>query len=440
MNEGLALSPQLPLPVLLAMTFCFAPFLVLCLWQAKGTSAAFLLVAVWLRVVSGAFNEITFARIVGGLSINALMSVLTVTIGVMLVPKRHFLSFWVLPIYGLLVVIMISGLVNGSVMPAIEMSFKWGYVVVIVAATFQAMRENGMTRTLTMLMFCYLPIFGFQFVSLLFGIAKTGESDGSASYIGGYFHEAVFSVMALTFATLAYFSRKLGFSARFLLISIGTASIVLANYRTAIIAILPLMLGFFLVSGIGRFMPRQRVIVFAFAMPLAVVFLAALAFSDSVQDRFGDIARLFLNSDEFFKPQSQFTVADGKVLSGRLYIWAGYIEGYMAASDIQLLFGLGPNSWAGVFRAYAHNTVVSFLYELGAFGVAALLAVWASAVWAIIKIRDASVRNQLLLALGGFLILNMATMPHWQVEGNILFGITLATILYEGTKQQGVSA
>jgi hypothetical protein len=438
MNEVSSMSPQLPLPILLAVTMLLVPMLWLAIRQTRGLAALFLLSAVWLRVVSGAFNEFTFARLGPGLSVNALMSVATVLIGLMLIPRRHFTARWIVPIYGVILLVFISGLLNNLLAAAIEMAFKWGYVIVVVAAAHQAIRENGLTQMLKLLMLCYVPIFIFQALSLVLGVAKAGELDGSASYIGGYFHEGVFSVMGLTFATLAYLARGMSYPLRLLLIMAGTASIVLANYRTTIIAIVPLVVGFFAVVGVSRFLPRQRIVVLAFAAPVVSLLAVGALSSDTVQSRFLDVLRVFAEGEEFLKPQSAFTVEESRVLSGRLFIWAGYIVGYLNGGDLQLVFGLGPNAWVPVMRLYAHNTVVSFLYELGPLGVIALLAVWGTAVFGAIRIPNGTLRLQCLLALAGFIILNMATMPHWQIEGNILYAIIFAVILHHGETRQPI--
>ena len=61
------------------------------------------------------------------------------------------------------------------------------------------------------------------------------------------------------------------------------------------------------------------------------------------------------------------------MFSGRAYLWSQYIEAYLDGSIINILVGFGPEAWVGRFSLYAHNTFVSYLYELGLFGVAAFL-------------------------------------------------------------------
>jgi O-antigen ligase len=116
-------------------------------------------------------------------------------------------------------------------------------------------------------------------------------------------------------------------------------------------------------------------------------------------------------------------VAEQKLLSGRLYIWNRYLETYAAGDDPRLLLGFGPDAWVETFGVYAHNTIVSYLYELGFAGAFLLVLVWIGMLWRAGQIRDWPLRGQLLSAHVGFVFLNMATMPFWQIEGLILYGV-----------------
>lgn len=427
--EDLLRSPQLPLLAMLPVLLASGALLALALFQARGLVACFLLLAVWVRVVSGSLHQYTFVPVVGGLSINALLSVMTVLVGLALIPVKTFRMQWAFPIYAIITVVILSSIVNRTVPGMIDMSFKWAYVLVMIAALQRCMLQNGETRTLMMLMCCYAPLFGLQLASVALGMPKQAEADGSASYIGGYFHEATFSVMALTFATVAYLARGLGPVLRFGFIMIGVLSIILANYRTAIVAVLPMLLVFGLFATVSTFRPQQRRIIASFVIPAACFAIALLLTSDGVQQRFADLFSVLANPSAFIKPRVDFNEFEEKVLSGRVAIWTGYVEGYLNGTGLQFLVGLGPNSWYGVMAKYAHNTVISFLFELGPLGVAALLATWVTFFAMTMRVSDPAVRLQLMAAQIGFLLLNMATMPHWQIEGNIMFAAIQACVL-----------
>src|SRR3546814_20010126 len=110
-------------------------------------------------------------------------------------------------------------------------------------------------------------------------------------------------------------------------------------------------------------------------------------------------------------------------MSGRPLIWSSYIYAWADGTPLQHLFGLGPESWEGVFKVYPHNTLVATLYELGWFGVAAMIA-----LWTVMFVAAASARGdrfQLIAAPFAFFLLTMETMPFWQVAGLAPFGLQI---------------
>jgi hypothetical protein len=69
-------------------------------------------------------------------------------------------------------------------------------------------------------------------------------------------------------------------------------------------------------------------------------------------------------------------------------------------------------------------------------GVAALLATWGVFFAMTWGLRDRVARLRLMAAQIGFLTLNMATMPHWQIEGNIMFAAIQACLLSQVALEQ----
>lgn len=421
-------APTIPLPILLVLTVVFGAVLLLAVRRSGSLPGCFLLVSIWLRVMSGAYHPITFAPLAGGLSINALLSVATVAIGVLVISKRTFSQIWVMPIYALILVILISAVLNRSTSGAIDMFFKWGYVIVLTAAAREAMVKAGPNRILTLIAYCYAPIFVLQAVSVVLGIGKDTEGANALSYIGGYNHEAAFSIMIVTFMLAIYFNMGMSFAVKVGLILLGVAGIMLANYRTAIVSILPLLVGAFMFEGVARFDKRSRGFIIVLAVPVALIL--AVVMGNALAERFADLGTLITDSERFIKPPREYLADDQKLLSGRLYIWANYIYGFLNGTDLQLIFGFGPNSWVGTFVKYAHNTLVGYLYELGIAGVVALLTVWGTFIAATFRIEAPLTRNKALLAQLGFILFNLATMPHWNIEGNILFAVLQGTMLY----------
>ncbi len=73
---------------------------------------------------------------------------------------------------------------------------------------------------------------------------------------------------------------------------------------------------------------------------------------------------------------------------------------------------------------YAHNTFISYLYELGIFGVAALTWVFISNLYAALRVTRAH-RFPVVACHIGFIILNLSTMALWTLEGAMLYGLVL---------------
>ena len=154
-------------------------------------------------------------------------------------------------------------------------------------------------------------------------------------------------------------------------------------------------------------------------------YVAAIA----LQERFNDLFVTLSNISDLVKPPEYYTASDEELLSARAVIWSRYISAYIEGSILNLAFGFGPDSWEDVFTRYAHNTFISSLYEIGAVGLASMIVLFVSNF----RFAFGSVpehRLPVVSAHVGFLILNMATMPLWLIEGNILLALTLAYTLH----------
>jgi hypothetical protein len=176
-------------------------------------------------------------------------------------------------------------------------------------------------------------------------------------------------------------------------------------------------------------------ICFVLVLGMIALGFASVAFTQ----RFQDFTVLFSGDVNLIKPPDQYTIEETRLFSGRAKIWSMYIYGWSLSTPFQHMIGLGPEAWKGVFALYAHNTLVNQLYEYGIAGVLALLFLWGSMLAAALRVRHPQ-RATLVGAHLMFLILNMATMPMWMIEGNILYGIICGYTLYllslQGRPQQ----
>ena len=112
-------------------------------------------------------------------------------------------------------------------------------------------------------------------------------------------------------------------------------------------------------------------------------------------------------------------------------IWNQYITTWSEGTLTEKLLGYGPGSWQDYFTLYAHNTFVSALFEWGVVGLAILLFVFFTVLLRLLKISLHPNGYTAFSILSGFIVLNLATMPLWQIEGMLLFSVLIAVSIYE---------
>ena len=419
-------APVLPGWALLPVAALFSLVILIAVSRLRNRWAGYLLLAVSMRYLMSAFHEVTFRASPLGISWNALASTLIVLVGVFVISPRRLALRLLVPFYLLIAVIVLSGAVNGAYAGLVTVATKNGYLIIIALCTLEALRTIGPARVTAALLLCFVLPLVLQVLSLALNVAKIAEADGAASYIGGYDHEASFSVVLMTaffVATLVKMPR----ARKGLLLLVPLVGLYFANYRTALLAVAPMAFVQFIVRMVAQFRAEdRRLAVFAAVMisGLACVIVASL-----FQERFHDLALMFSGEFAIIRPPETFTVDDTRVLSGRPFIWSTYLFAYFETDWVRHLIGSGPESWLGRFTHYAHNTLVSALYEYGLLGVAAHAFLWGAMLTAALRVRD-EVRSKLVAAHLSFIFLNMATMPHWMIEGNILYGLICGFTFY----------
>jgi hypothetical protein len=321
----------------------------------------------------------------------------------------------------------VSGIGNHTIPRVIDVGVKFGYLLVITISVYEGLIELGQRRMTNLMLWAFITPLLLQALSIVFRVVKASEADGSLSYIGGYGHEAAFSVVLATGLFIACFATGLKIWSRLTFVLVFMGAIIAANYRTAILAFAPLIVTQFNIDLIGRFSPKQRSIIavgFLIVSAIAVVGIGWV-----FRERFLDIVTVVESFDELIKPQAEYTQDQKQLMSARPYIWAGYIEAYVNGSTLNHVLGYGPDSWIGVMNVYAHNTLVSALYEYGVFGIVAFCYLWATMLYAAMR-TPRGVRGKLVAAHLSFLLLNMATMPHWMLEGDIFYGVICGYTLF----------
>jgi hypothetical protein len=430
MNElGIMPAPSLPGWVLYPIAVLSALVIIVVMTRSGSRAGSFVIGAVWLRNVMQAMHTVTYRPLMAGMSANAVVSILLVGIGFLSINWRHLALRFMIPFYLLVALAIASAVANGNIGPGlITVLSKFGYLIVITLSVYGAMKKSEDGSFMTSMLWAFAPVFLYQVFSIVLGVSKHTEIDVNAnSFIGGFNHEAVFSVILAAALTVACFTTKLSKYLKYGIIFACIAGIVLANYRTTLVAIAPLLLMFFGFSSLARFPFRDRPAVVSVLIVLVGLSLGLVSLLFA--ERFSDVAVATSGDVNFFKPWDQYTVEESRLLSGRPRIWSLYIYGWLDGEITQRLIGFGPESWDTIYPIYAHNTLVSYLFEYGVIGVACILFLWFSMLAAALRVRHPH-RGIVIGAHLSFLMLNMSTMPMWMIEGNMLYGVICGYTLY----------
>jgi hypothetical protein len=210
--------------------------------------------------------------------------------------------------------------------------------------------------------------------------------------------------------------------AAFWRLAIVVVGLVLANYRTALLAAGLPAASLVISQLVRKVVPNQRGL--AFVLATIITLVAVVAVANPEQERFADLGVILEKGASLIQPSSYFTSDEQRLLSTRVFLWSKYLESYFNGDVRNIVVGFGPEAWVGRFATYAHNTFISYLYELGLFGVVALLWILISNV-----LRATTVvgeRKAILISCHiGFIVLNLSTMGLWTLEGAILYGLIL---------------
>ncbi|PKI01721.1 O-antigen ligase [Glaciecola sp. 33A] len=387
----------------------------------------FLLIAFWLRFFLGAFHQFTYVPIIGPFSLTAFFSILVATTGLLLIPKRTLLLKQLMLFYVFFVTIFLSAIYNGLWAGFIIVLIKWLYFLVITCCLYLGINKHGITATFKPLLIAFFLPISLQIASVLLSARKVTDNEGLAfSYIGGYFHESAFSMILVTFLVVLSLLKKQDVRSQTLLFLLGTIGIFLTNYRTAIIAALPVLLIFFFSKAESKIEQKYRpyfILIFGFSS-----FLLLSLFFTFNQERFADIGAVLGSIENLIKAPIYYTEIEKDLFSARIYIWSQYLSAFFEADIWTHIFGFGPESYRGVFEKYAHNTFVSFLYEYGYLGFSIFVFFNILLLKNAFLLKDKEISSRIFYSLIGFLILNLATMPLWALEGMIIYAMLISVI------------
>jgi hypothetical protein len=421
--------PGLPLWLQVPASLALVLLLLQALRIAGSPSARYVVFACWARFMLSSFHTYTFPHVIGDISGTAIGSATLFLLGAAIVPRALLLNRVIVSAYLVLIVVALSAAANGSFVKAFEPMTKFGLLIVVALHCFNALRRGDERRFTIALLLSFVPLLLFQLFSVILDVPKSTEGAGGESYIGGYYQEAAFSIALVGLLIVAAAARSIPGWVKAVIVPVATAGIIVANYRTAILAMIPLII-FYLLYGLSRLVARnlRSLIVAVAGSALVIVGGTALM----TLDRFQDLRTIATAEKPLIKPPDEFTTQDRRLLSGRTQIWSDYYYKWKDdGTQVQHLVGFGPESWETYFNLYAHNTFVSFMFEYGVLGVAALCLLFAAGLLA--AFGTGLHRWKLIAAHLSFITLNLATMPFWLVEGIIVYALLLGYTLYYGS-------
>jgi len=397
--------------------------------KCKEPSSRFLLIVIWSRFVLSAFHNVTFVKILPGLSINSLSSVIVVAVGLIMIKRSSIYNLSTFFMAPYLLFLIASATINGQILSSLDDVIKILYLIIIISHLYKITIREDYVKFSNYVIYSFSPLIIYQALSVILGIRKASEADGSVSYIGGYNHEAAFSVGILGMIVAVALGQGINPLKRIGVLFLGIVGITIANYRTTILASSPLIL-YVVGSAVLSVLPMRLRGLLLVSGGISALFLMFTIISNS--ERLADIPAAIELVQSGISSPATITTMQKKLLSGRLYLWSEYIYQWKISSSIHQLFGFGPGSWSKQFAIYAHNTFVNALYEGGIFGLISLLGFFILSFFLALR---ASYKNRvrLLLAQLSFFILNLATMPMWQVEGLIAFAFIIGWTVAHNT-------
>jgi len=177
MNGGAAASvPSFGIGILAPVTLLLLVLVVLAAVRIKSASGRFVLAALWARYIFGAYHIYMFKPLFAGLSGNAVASIALTGVGLLVIRLRHLMLLALLPVYLLIILVLLSGVLNGDPSGSIGVAVKYAYFTIILIATFEALRQDEEQKLMPLLLWAFAPLLLFQWLSLALNLPKGSEA------------------------------------------------------------------------------------------------------------------------------------------------------------------------------------------------------------------------------------------------------------------------
>jgi hypothetical protein len=420
-------SPGLPLAILIIGASLWATLTLVMLPRIRGFGLV-LFLALSARYLATFFHDYTTRSLVAGQSLNSFVTLL-LTAFLLVICSRDLLRFrLVLPVYLFIGALLLSGIWNlevaGTINAVIRQCLFLGMMLLVTTAIDSEPKDGSVSKAA--LAAFIIPLF-YQLVSVVLRLGKASESDGSVSYIGGYVHEGVFSIMLLTALVFVSITAGMSWRKRTFYMSLIFVALIFANYRTAVVSALPLLLTNLVFGSATQV--RSSLANYVRSAALLGTICMGILLAILLSQRMADIGTILSSGGILIKPPSEFASDDRGLLSGRLLIWSDYIYTTIRSDMSHLMFGFGPDSWQKTFSLYAHNVYVSYVYEIGVIGLLIYCYLLLHFAWLAFRARRDK-RWQLVGAHCSYAILGLGTMPTFTIEGVILYAVICGYTVY----------
>ena len=164
--------PSFGLHILAPVTFVLLVATIIAARKIGSWQARFVLFALWARYLFGAYHVYMFKPLAAGLSGNAFASITIAGLGLLAVRLRHLLLTALLPIYLLMALVLLSGILNGDPTGAVGVAIKYAYLAAVMVATFEALRQDEEGKVMPWLLWAFAPLLLFQWLSVALNMPK----------------------------------------------------------------------------------------------------------------------------------------------------------------------------------------------------------------------------------------------------------------------------
>lgn len=378
------------------------------------------------RVVLDSVYAISYGEAIAGITIMQLYSVAwsAFFIAYILYFNRWRVAFprITLPVTLLIMSAALSAAINLNVFYFAESSLKWFYFFSVVFFCVNTLNTCRPERLFLIVLLCGSYLFANQ---IMFGLTSGPKvSHGLTNYIGSYYHEAGFSsmVLLLTSATIGLYvfaQKKATKSFLLVFLSMELASLLLAGYRTAVLAGVVLVVAFLFFQSLRK---ASLFIAFSLIGLIGLIGILWVGISGHLA-LFEDIGKLVSNPGAYF----DFSGGGGdkEILTGRVYLINTIMHYYLNADISQQIGGMGAGVAQQRIGAYAHNEFISALAEFGLIGLLVFV------FFHLQMLRNCLIARKENLVLGNLtisvvlsvVVLSLATMPYHDMRALLFLAV-----------------